>query len=73
MGILADPGSLTGWLLEATSTKMPASIAKSLELGFSRLMNNVPNPGEASHKEAMEEMVAEIVNSNTLMTYLTEL
>jgi hypothetical protein len=49
----AHPGSLTGWLLEATTTKMLDSISKGLDLGFSRLIYNIPNHGDTGHKEAM--------------------
>jgi hypothetical protein len=67
----ADPGSLTGWLLEITATETSDSISRNLELGFTRLVDDIPNPDEAGHDEAMRNMVDEIISSDTLTTYLT--
>jgi hypothetical protein len=67
----ADPGSLTGWVLETTATETSGSISKSLGRGFARLVDNVPLDGDPGHEEAMKEMADEIVNSDSLTTYLT--
>jgi hypothetical protein len=67
----ADPGSLTGWLLDNTATETSASISNGLDLGFTRLVEDVPNFGEDGHEEAMKEMADEIINADTLTTYLT--
>ena len=40
----ADPGTITGWLLDTTSTETSDSISKGLERGFNRLVNNIPDP-----------------------------
>ncbi len=37
----ADPGTITGWILQATSTETSESISRGLELGFNRLVDNV--------------------------------
>ncbi len=39
----ADPGTITGWLLDTTATETPAIICKGLEQGFDRLVNNIPD------------------------------
>ena len=67
----ADPGSLTGWILDATATETSDSISKTLELGFSRLVDNIPASGNPGYQEAMQDMVLEIINSDTLCTFLT--
>jgi hypothetical protein len=67
----ADPGSVTGWILDATATETSDSISKTLELGFSRLVDNIPDQGDPGHQEAMQDMVLEVINSDTLCTYLT--
>jgi hypothetical protein len=64
-------GSLTGWILDATTIKMSDSILKGLGRSFTRHVDNVPGAGVPGHSEAMKEMSNEIVNSNTLTTYLT--
>jgi hypothetical protein len=68
---VADPGSLTGWLLQATSTETSDSISRGLEAGFSRLVDNLPDANDANYDQVMQVMVDEIVNSDTLNTYLT--
>jgi hypothetical protein len=51
-------------------TEMSNSISKGLELGFKRLVNNVPAINAAGYDVAMHNMMTEIINSNTLVTYL---
>jgi hypothetical protein len=66
----ADLGSLTGWILENTVTETSSSISKALGRGFARLVDNVPLDGAPSHEAAMKEMIKEVVNSDSLTTYL---
>jgi hypothetical protein len=66
----ADPGTITGWLLDATTTETSGSISRGLELGFNRLVDNVPDPGDATYDDVMCTMTDEIISSNTLVTYL---
>jgi hypothetical protein len=67
----ADTGSLTGWLLDTTATETSSGIVGGLDRSFNRLVHNVPLDGDPGHDEAMLMMVDEIVNSDTLTTYLT--
>jgi hypothetical protein len=67
----ADPGTITGWLLDATSAETSGTISRGLERGFNRLVDSIPavvNPGYAA---AMRTVAGEIINSDTLVTYLT--
>jgi hypothetical protein len=67
----ADPGTITGWLLDATLTETPGTISRGLERGFNWLVDSIPvvaNPGYAA---TMRTMAGEIINSDTLVTYLT--
>jgi hypothetical protein len=66
----ADPGTITGWLLDTTTTETSESISQGLERGFNRLVDNVPAMNANGYDEAMREMTDEIVNSDTLVTYL---
>jgi hypothetical protein len=50
---------------------MSDSILKGLGRGFTRHVDNVPGAGDPGHSEAMKQISNEIVNSDTLMTYLT--
>jgi hypothetical protein len=66
----ADPGTITGWLLDATATETSSSISRGLELGFNRLVDNIPNPTHATYDGIMRAMTDEIIGSDTLVTYL---
>jgi hypothetical protein len=66
----ADPGTITGWLLDATATETSSSISQGLELGFNCLFNNVPDPADATYDDIMCTMTDEILGSDTLVTYL---
>jgi hypothetical protein len=66
-----DPGTITGWLLDATSTETSSDISRGLELGFNRLNNNIPDVGDAGHSDAIRNIVDEVIGSDTLVTYLT--
>jgi hypothetical protein len=66
----ADPGTITGWLLDATATETSSSISRGLELGFNRLVNDVPDPADATYDDIMRTMTDEILGSDTLVTYL---
>jgi hypothetical protein len=58
----ADPGTITGWILDATATKMSESISLDLERGFNRLVTNVPAHGNPAYDATMQEMTANSVN-----------
>jgi hypothetical protein len=66
----ADPGTVTGWLLESTATETSESISRGLELGFNRLVDNVPGIHDVGYSDVMRDMIAEIINSDTLTPYL---
>jgi hypothetical protein len=66
----ADPGTITGWLLDITTTETPESISQGLERGFNRLVDNIPAMNANDYDKVMREMTTEIVNSDTLVTYL---
>jgi hypothetical protein len=66
-----DPGTLTGWLLDATSTETLSDISRGLEQGFDRLDNNIPNIGDAGYDAAIRSIVDEVIGSDTIVTYLT--
>jgi hypothetical protein len=66
-----DPGTITGWLLDATSTATSSDISRGLERGFDRLVTNIPNAGDPGHEDAMRDIVDEVIGSDTLVTYLT--
>jgi hypothetical protein len=66
----ADPGTITGWLLDTTAMETLAIISKGLEHGFNRLVNNIPDMNAPDYDKTMREMTDEIVNSDTLVTYL---
>jgi hypothetical protein len=67
----ADPGTITGWILDETVAATPASITQELERGFNRLVNNIPAANDANYREVMREMTDEVMYSDTLTTYLT--
>jgi hypothetical protein len=66
------PGTITGWLLDATSTETSSDISRGLEQGFNWLVDNIPNVlGDAGYADAICNMVDEAIGSDTLTTYLT--
>jgi hypothetical protein len=67
----ADPGTITGWILDETAAAMPAAITQELERGFNRLVDNIPDPTHADYDDVMRRMTDEVMNSDTLVTYLT--
>jgi hypothetical protein len=67
----ADPGTITGWILDKTAAATPTSITQELERGFNRLVNNIPATTDANYHEVMREMTDEVMYSDTLTTYLT--
>jgi hypothetical protein len=67
----ADPGTITGWLLDDTASQTPTDVARALDRGFNRLVDGVPANGDAGFEAAMRLMTDEITNSDTLVTYLT--
>jgi hypothetical protein len=66
----ADPGTITEWILQATSTETSDSISRGLELGFNRLVNDIPATDAVDYEDVMREMTDEIIHSDTLVTYL---
>lgn len=67
----ADPGTMTGWLLDDTVAATPTSITQELERGCNRLVNNIPDPNDPAYAGVMRSMTDEVLNSDTLITYLT--
>jgi hypothetical protein len=66
-----DPGTITGWLLDATATETSSDISRGLERGFNRLSTNIPDAGDAGHEDAIRNIVDEVIGSDMLVTYLT--
>jgi hypothetical protein len=66
----ADPGTITGWLLDITSTETSESISTSLECCFDWLVNNIPVIYGPGYDEAMQAMKDEVISSDMLVTYL---
>jgi hypothetical protein len=66
----ADPGTITGWLLENTVDATSHSISLEMEQCFNRL-DSVPADGDPGHDNAMVQMVDEVRHSDTIVTYLT--
>jgi hypothetical protein len=66
-----DPGTITGWLLDATSTETSSDISRGLERGFNRLSNNIPGINDAGYEDAIRNIIDEVIGSDTLITYLT--
>jgi hypothetical protein len=66
-----DPGTITGWLLDATSTETSSDISRGLEQGFNRLVDNIPNMGDPRYAAVMRNMVDDAIGSDMLTTYLT--
>jgi hypothetical protein len=56
--------------LDATATETSSSISRGLELGFNRLVDNIPDPADVTYDGIMHTMTDEIVGSDTLVTYL---
>jgi hypothetical protein len=68
----ADPGTITGWLLDDTATEASSDIARGLHVCFNRLTENVPAVGDPGYYDTvMRLMTEEVTHSNTLVTYLT--
>jgi hypothetical protein len=66
----AHPGTITGWLLESTTTETWEKISRDLEIGFNHLVNNVPDVNDAGYEAFMGDMTMEIISSDTLTPYL---
>jgi hypothetical protein len=65
----ADPGSLTGWMLQETLMDTPSSISLQMERSFARLAD-VPPVDHLDYAAARQRMIDEILNSNGLEVYL---
>jgi hypothetical protein len=46
-------------------------ITQELERGFNRLVDNIPDANHADYDDVMRKMADEVINSDTLITYLT--
>ncbi len=67
----ADQGTITGWILDETVAATPSSITQELERSCNRLVDNIPDPLAADYGDVMRKMTDEVINSDTLITYLT--
>jgi hypothetical protein len=67
----ADPGTTIGWILDETVAATPAVITQEVEQGFNRLVNDIPDANHADYDDVMRKMTDEVINSDTLITYLT--
>jgi hypothetical protein len=65
----ADPGSITGWMLQATMAETPSTISLQMERSFARLVG-MPPVNHHDYAAARRDMIDEILNSNSLETYL---
>jgi hypothetical protein len=65
-----DPGTITGWILENTTTKTSESITQGPERGFNRLVDNIPLATDPGYEAIMRGMTNEVINSDTMVTYL---
>jgi hypothetical protein len=68
-----DPGTITGWLLDAYSTATLSDISRGLAQGFDRLVDNISPIGDPGYNEVMRNMMAEVICSDTLVTYATNI
>ena len=66
----ADPGSLTGWLVDESVTGSPGELMTHMNRGFNCLTDGVPDANHATYPAFMRNMVEEVVGSDTLVTYL---
>jgi hypothetical protein len=72
----ADPGTITGWILDKTAAETPAAetpavIIQEMEQGFNRLVDNIPDVADPNYESIMRRMTDEVINSDTLIAYLT--
>jgi hypothetical protein len=63
-----DPGTITGWLLDATSTTS-SDISRGLEQGFNWLVTNIPDIRDAEYDKAIQNIVDEVVGSDMLFLF----
>ncbi len=57
-----DPGTITGWLLDATATAT-SDMSRVLEQGFNLLVTNLPYIRDAEYDTAIQNLVDEVVCS----------
>jgi hypothetical protein len=67
----ADPGTITGWLLDATATETSSNISRRLTRGFNWLVENIPAIGDPWYDAAILNVTDEVIGSDTIVTYLT--
>jgi hypothetical protein len=66
-----DAGSITGWLVDQSTSITSSSLVGEVEMGFARLSHNIPDPLDQGYAEAMRDLVDEVTNSADLCCYLT--
>jgi hypothetical protein len=66
-----DPGTITGWLLDATLTATSSDIPRGLEQGFNWLVTNIRDIGDVGYDKGIRNIADEVVGSDMLVTYLT--
>ena len=66
----ADPGSLTGWLLEKSSTDTPTDIVESVARAFARYAE-LPPVANAEYEAELTNLYNEILSSDDLCSFLT--
>lgn len=66
----ADPGTISGWMLQHTASDTPSQIANEMERGFLRI-DSLPDVGHADHDMRSRQLTDEVLNSDILVTYLT--
>jgi hypothetical protein len=66
----ADPGTITGWILENSTTKTSESISQGLERGFNRLVESIPLANDPAYDAAMREMTDGVIHSDKMIPYL---
>jgi hypothetical protein len=65
----ADPGSITGWMLQESASHSANEIAIQLEKGFARLAA-LPDPADAGYQTELQALRDEMINGDVLGTYL---
>jgi hypothetical protein len=65
----ADPGSITGWMLETAANDTTTDISNHMARGLNRLAS-IPAVGHANHNRDRRAMIDEIINSDSMEPYL---
>jgi hypothetical protein len=67
----ADPGTITGWILDETVAMTSTVITQEMERSFNHLVTNIPDANDPNYDNVMRRMTDEVLSSDTLVTYLT--